>query len=42
MCAVRASASFTNPLPWNLVRLYVGLEDADVLQGDLEQALGRM
>jgi cystathionine beta-lyase len=42
MCALRASASFTNPLPWNLVRLYVGLEDADVLQEDLEQALGRM
>ncbi|MGL5892983.1 MAG: trans-sulfuration enzyme family protein, partial [Bacteroidia bacterium] len=42
MCALRASASFTNPLPWNLVRLYVGLEGVDVLRGDLEQALGRV
>lgn len=42
MCALRASASFTNPLPWNLVRLYVGLEDANVLQRDLEQALEQM
>jgi cystathionine beta-lyase/cystathionine gamma-synthase len=42
MCALRASASFTNPLPWNLVRLYVGLEDVGVLQDDLEKALGRM
>jgi cystathionine beta-lyase len=42
MCALRASASFTNPLPWNLVRLYVGLEDVGVLRDDLEKALGRM
>lgn len=29
----------TSPLPWNLVRMYVGLEDAEVLIKDLEQAL---
>ena len=29
-------------LPWNLVRFYVGLEEADVLISDLEQALQKM
>ena len=29
-------------LPWNLVRLFVGLEEADVLIADLEQALGKV
>jgi cystathionine beta-lyase/cystathionine gamma-synthase len=26
-------------LPWNMVRLYIGLEDADLLIEDLKQAL---
>lgn len=39
VCALAASKSFENPLPWNLVRCYVGLEDADVLIEDLKQAL---
>lgn len=29
-------------LPWNLVRLFVGLEEADVLIADLKQALAKM
>ncbi|MES2590941.1 MAG: aminotransferase class I/II-fold pyridoxal phosphate-dependent enzyme [Bacteroidota bacterium] len=42
MCALGASKSFENPLPWNLVRLYIGLEDADLLIEDLKQALDKM
>lgn len=42
LCALKASASFTSPLPWNLVRLYVGLEDAELLKEDLAQALERV
>ncbi len=41
VCALAASPSQLNPhLPWNLVRLYIGLEDPKVLIADLEQALG--
>jgi cystathionine beta-lyase/cystathionine gamma-synthase len=39
LCALAASKSFENPLPWNMVRLYVGLEDAELLIEDLKQAL---
>jgi cystathionine beta-lyase/cystathionine gamma-synthase len=42
MCALPSSVSFTNPLPWNLVRLYIGLEDPNVLLDDLNQALHKM
>lgn len=42
ICALGASKSFENPLPWNLVRLYIGLEDADVLIEDLWQALDKV
>lgn len=42
VCALAASKSFENPLPWNLVRCYVGLEDADVLIEDLKQALDKV
>lgn len=42
ICALGASKSFENPLPWNLVRLYIGLEDADLLIEDLKQALDKM
>ncbi|MGZ4115980.1 MAG: trans-sulfuration enzyme family protein [Bacteroidia bacterium] len=42
LCALAASKSFENPLPWNMVRLYIGLEDADVLIADLKQALDKM
>jgi cystathionine beta-lyase/cystathionine gamma-synthase len=42
LCALAASKSFENPLPWNMVRLYIGLEDADVLIEDLKQALDKI
>jgi len=43
MCALAASRSFENkPMPWNLVRLYIGLEDANVLIEDLKQALDKV
>jgi cystathionine beta-lyase/cystathionine gamma-synthase len=32
----------TSTLPWNFIRFYVGLEEADVLIADLEQALAKM
>jgi cystathionine beta-lyase len=42
MCALAASKSFENPLPFNLVRLYIGLEDVHFLLNDLRQALDKM
>lgn len=39
-CALADSTTRLRPdLPWNLVRLYIGLEDPQVLIADLEQAL---
>lgn len=42
MCALKASTSFEDPLPWNMVRLYIGLEDADILINDLRNALEKL
>lgn len=42
LCALAASKSFENPLPWNMVRLYIGLEDAETLIEDLKQALAKV
>lgn len=42
VCALAASKSFENPLPWNLVRCYIGLENADILIEDLKQALEKV
>jgi cystathionine beta-lyase/cystathionine gamma-synthase len=42
LCALAASKSFENPLPWNMVRLYIGLEDAETLIEDLKQALDKV
>lgn len=42
LCALAASKSFENPLPFNMVRLYIGLEDADLLIEDIAQALQKM
>jgi cystathionine beta-lyase len=40
ICTLHTSQNYSETiLPWNFVRLYVGLEDADVLIADLEQAL---
>jgi len=42
VCALRASASLSSQLPWNMARMYVGLEDPQLLICDLEQALSKM
>jgi cystathionine beta-lyase/cystathionine gamma-synthase len=43
ICAFSASKeTHAHHLPWNLVRLYVGLEDAEVLIADLDQALDKI
>lgn len=43
MCALKASASFQHkPMPWNLVRLFIGLEDPDLLIEDIEKALEKV
>ncbi len=42
LCALAASKSFENPLPWNMVRLYIGLEDAETLIEDLKLALDKV
>ena len=42
LCALGSSKSFENPLPWNLIRFYIGLEDADVLINDFKQALEKI
>jgi cystathionine beta-lyase len=41
-CALAQSASFKNPLPFNLIRLYIGLEDPGFLKADLEQAFEKL
>jgi cystathionine beta-lyase/cystathionine gamma-synthase len=39
-CTLYGSANYQNPwLDWRLVRVYIGLEDADELIADLRQAL---
>ncbi len=42
ICSMHQSQSYDNPLPWNLVRLYIGLEDPDVLIADLKRALDKV
>ncbi len=42
MSAAYASADYRASLPFTLVRFYIGLEDADFLIQDLEQALAKM
>jgi cystathionine beta-lyase/cystathionine gamma-synthase len=43
MCALKASTSFqSKPMPWNLVRLFIGLEDPKLLLADIEQALEKV
>lgn len=39
ICALKASTSLSSQLPWNMVRLYIGLEDPGMLKKDLENAL---
>lgn len=43
VCGLAQSVSYTNsPVPWNLVRMYVGIEDPDLLLQDLLQALDKV
>jgi cystathionine beta-lyase/cystathionine gamma-synthase len=44
MCALAGSESFKtkSSLPWNLVRLYIGLEDPQLLMQDIRQALEKI
>lgn len=44
LCAVASAKSFEGKasLPWKLVRLYIGLEDPNLLIADLEQALAKI
>jgi cystathionine beta-lyase/cystathionine gamma-synthase len=44
MCALGSAESFKNKtgLPWNMVRIYIGLEDPEVLQNDLSNALDKI
>jgi len=39
ICALKTSVSLSSQLPWNMVRLYVGLEDPEMLKKDLEKGL---
>lgn len=43
VCALYDSLNYNNPeLPWNMVRMYLGVEDAEVLKADLLQALNNI
>lgn len=43
VCGLATTPSYNNPhLPWNLVRVYIGLEHADLLAEDLLQALEKV
>ncbi|MFI5151373.1 MAG: trans-sulfuration enzyme family protein [Bacteroidia bacterium] len=42
LCALAKSTSFKDPLPWNMLRFYIGIENKELLLSDLEQALGQM
>jgi cystathionine beta-lyase/cystathionine gamma-synthase len=42
LCALAGSKSFENPLLWNMVRFYIGIEPSDVLLEDLLQGLEKI
>jgi len=43
MAVLKSSANYSgNTLPWNLIRIYVGLESPDLLIADLSQALDKL
>lgn len=42
VCALKGPSGYYTDLPFTMVRLYVGIEDPDLLIADLEQALARM
>ena len=39
VCALKGPSGYYTDLPFTMIRLYIGLEDPDLLIGDLEQAL---
>ncbi|MCB0794671.1 MAG: PLP-dependent transferase, partial [Flavobacteriales bacterium] len=42
ICALKGPSGYYTDLPFNMVRLYIGLEDPDLLIADLEQALDKI
>lgn len=42
VCALQGPSGYYTDLPFNMIRLYIGLEDPQVLIDDLSQALGRI
>jgi cystathionine beta-lyase/cystathionine gamma-synthase len=43
VCGLASSISYENKqIPWNLVRIYVGIEEAELLRDDLLQALDKV
>ena len=42
VCALKGPSGYYTELPFTMIRLYIGIEDADLLIADLEQGLARM
>jgi cystathionine beta-lyase/cystathionine gamma-synthase len=42
VCALKGPSGYYTDLPFTMIRLYVGLEDPDLLIADLDQALARI
>ncbi|HOZ40157.1 MAG: aminotransferase class I/II-fold pyridoxal phosphate-dependent enzyme [Flavobacteriales bacterium] len=42
VCALKGPSGYYTELPFTMIRLYIGIEDADVLIADLEQGLARI
>jgi cystathionine beta-lyase/cystathionine gamma-synthase len=42
VCALKGPSGYYTELPFTMIRLYIGIEDADALIADLEQGLARM
>jgi len=42
VCALKGPSGYYTELPFTMIRLYIGIEDADALVADLEQGLARV
>jgi cystathionine beta-lyase/cystathionine gamma-synthase len=43
VCGLATTPSYNNPLmPWNLVRIYIGIEDPEMLKEDVLRALEKV
>ena len=42
VCALKGPSGYYTELPFTMIRLYIGIEDADALIADLEQGLARI